>query len=193
MDSKQFKQDILEKLYAPYKNCTMCPLGSLGRTNVVFGEGNPNATLMLIGEGPGKDEDAQNRPFVGRSGQLLTRALTHCGVDRSTIFITNIVKCRPPENRAPTPLESTTCRNLLLLKQIKIIRPSVICTLGSTALRYLLDQEIKITQMRGKLIHKDTFIVIPTYHPAYILRNPPALSTFIGDIALAVEHAKTKK
>ena len=115
MDPKAYKQKLLDELYAPYKDCHKCPLGSLGRTHVVFGEGNPDARLMLIGEGPGADEDAQGRPFVGRSGKLLTKLLTMMGIDRANIFISNIVKCRPPENRKPLPIEEK------IIKIIKII------------------------------------------------------------------------
>lgn len=190
MDGKAYKQALLDALYAPYRNCTMCPLGTMGRMNVVFGEGDPDATLMFIGEGPGKDEDEQNRPFVGRSGQLLTRVLEQCGVKRKEVFITNIVKCRPPNNRAPLPLEANTCKNLFLKKQIKIIQPKVICTLGSVALTYLLDKEIKISKARGKLIEVDSCVVLPTYHPAYVLRNPAELETLKADIGLAIACAE---
>jgi DNA polymerase len=187
MDSKQFKQQLLEQLYAPYKNCTLCPLGTQGRTQVVFGEGNPDAQIIFIGEGPGAKEDQQGRPFVGRSGQLLTRTLQHLGITRETVFITNVVKCRPPNNRPPTPIESNTCKNLLLLKQIKIIRPKILCTLGSSALQSLLDQTAKITKLRGNPLQWQNITLIPTYHPAYILRNPRELPTFVQDIKTALD------
>ncbi|MFX1452792.1 MAG: uracil-DNA glycosylase, partial [Promethearchaeota archaeon] len=188
MDPKKlFKQKLLAQLYAPYKNCTACPLGSLGRKHVVFGDGDPDAQLMFIGEGPGREEDIQGKPFVGRAGQLLNRSLETLGVQRKDVYITNIVKCRPPNNRTPTPLESQTCKKLLLVKQIKIIRPQVICTLGSAAIQGLLDQtNIKISQVRGKKRVMDGIIIIPTYHPAYILRNPNELKTFITDLELAI-------
>ncbi|OQA33869.1 MAG: Uracil DNA glycosylase superfamily protein [Candidatus Dependentiae bacterium ADurb.Bin331] len=190
MDPKLYKQALLNELYEPYKNCTMCPLGSLGRKNVVFGEGDPDAGLMFIGEGPGRDEDLQGRPFVGRSGQLLTRTLASHQVKRENVFISNIVKCRPPDNRTPTELESTTCKKLLLEKQIKIIRPKVICTLGSTALVHLTGKEFKITKARGKIIEQNGMIIIPTYHPAYILRNASEITTFSNDIKFALEQAQ---
>ena len=179
---QQQKQAQLELLYAPYIKCTMCPLGTLGRTNVVFGEGNPDATIMVIGEGPGQDEDAQGRPFVGRSGKLLTRLLELAEIHRPDIFITNIVKCRPPDNRKPTTLESFTCKNLLLLKQIEIIQPLVICTLGSSALEGLLASPVKITAQRGKKITWQNITLLPTYHPAYVLRNPSQLDVMLSDI-----------
>lgn len=182
------KQQQLDALYAPYKKCTQCPLGNLGRINVVFGSGNPDARLMFIGEAPGKEEDIQNNPFVGRSGQLLNRALNAANIKREDVFITNIVKCRPPKNRRPTPQESTTCKNLLLLNQIKIIQPRVICTLGSTAIQELLSMpKLQITDIRGKTQKIDNITIVPTYHPAYILRNPSKLEILINDLTLAQE------
>lgn len=186
MDKKKQRETLLQKLYEPYQHCTQCPLGMLGRSKVVFGEGNPHAQLVFIGEGPGRDEDRLGRPFVGRSGQLLTRVLKDAlEIDRSDVFITNIVKCRPPENRKPTPQEAKTCTQLLLFKQLKIIQPRVICSLGATALEGLLNKEVKISQYRGKpLTIFDSIILLPTYHPAYILRNPKELKTFIDDLLL---------
>ncbi len=182
MDPQLFKQQLLDALYEPYKKCLQCPLGFLGRTNVVFGEGNPDAEILFIGEGPGKDEDEQGRPFVGRSGKLLNRALALVDIKRTDVYITNIVKCRPPGNRAPLPLESATCMNLFLFNQIKIIRPRVICTLGAIALNNLLGKPASITKMRGqKIEYEDGIIIIPTYHPAYILRNQTQAATWIED------------
>ena len=182
MDPKQFKQELLDALYEPYKKCVQCPLGFLGRTQVVFGEGNPDADLLFIGEAPGRDEDIQGRPFVGRSGQLLNRALTLVGIERSSVYITNIVKCRPPNNRAPLPIESTTCMDILLSKQLKIIRPRIICTLGSIALNSLINTPLSISKSRGTPIpYQDGIIIIPTYHPAYILRNQTQASVWLSD------------
>ena len=189
MDAKNYKQQLLDQLYAPYKKCLECPLGSMGRLNVVFGHGNPDAQLMFIGEGPGRDEDIQGKPFVGRSGQLLTRILEGIGINREDVFITNIVKCRPPDNRKPFPIESSTCKKLLLEKQIKIIRPQVICTLGASAVEGLLDTKIKITQVRGSLLTYQQITLIPTYHPAYILRNQSEIRYLIQDINKAFELA----
>jgi len=186
MDQKVFKQQLLKQIYSPYINCNGCPLGCLGRNHVIFGEGNPDAKLMFIGEAPGRDEDIQGRPFVGRSGKLLDRSLEAVGIKRTDVYITNIVKCRPPNNRTPTEIESSICKKLLLSKQIKIIRPHVICTLGAASLKGLLEKEnIKITQMRGTTIDLDGYLVVPTYHPAYILRNPKELKTLIADLELA--------
>ncbi len=181
MDAKAFKQQLLDTLYEPYKKCLQCPLGLLGRKNVVFGEGNPDADLLFIGEAPGKDEDEQGRPFVGRSGQLLNRALTLVGIQRSEVYITNIVKCRPPENRVPLPIESSICMNILLYNQIKIIRPRIICTLGSIALNSLLQKPYSISKVRGTELQHDGIIIIPTYHPAYILRNQSQAPVWIQD------------
>ena len=181
MDPRQYKEELLIALYEPYKKCLQCPLGALGRTTVVFGEGNADAQLFFIGEGPGKNEDEQGRPFVGRSGQLLNRALAHVGLQRSDVFISNVVKCRPPNNRAPTPLESITCMNLLLFNQIKIVRPKVICTLGSIALNSLLGKPMSITKVRGNPLDWQEITVIPTFHPAYILRNQTQAPIWIQD------------
>lgn len=179
------KEILLKKLYEPYKNCQSCPLAKQGRTNVVFGRGNPDARLLFIGEGPGADEDAQGLPFVGRSGKLLSKVLDAIGIDENEIYITNIVKCRPPNNRRPTFEESNTCKKLLLVKQLEIIQPSIICTLGSTAFEGMTDQPCKITALRGKLYKHNAFNILPTFHPAYVLRNPAAIEKFIHDIEQA--------
>jgi len=141
---------------------------------------------MIIGEAPGKNEDLQGHPFIGRSGQLLTRSLQQAGLNREDVFITNIVKCRPPNNRNPLPLEIKTCKQLLLFKQIKIIQPKIICTLGALALEGLTNQRnIKITKTRGIPLNIDGITIIPTYHPAYMLRKPKELNTFIKDLKQA--------
>src|SRR5258708_26049278 len=131
MTQKESKQLLLNRLYEPYKKCLMCPLATPTRKSVVFGEGNPDADYMIIGEAPGKDEEEQGIPFVGKSGRFLTKILTQLGINRQDIFITNSVKCRPPNNRKPTTLESKTCKDILLTNQINIIQPKAICTLGS--------------------------------------------------------------
>jgi len=192
MDKKRTKQELLEQLYAPYKKCLECPLGSLGRTNVVFGQGNPDAQLLFIGEAPGRDEDLKGEPFVGRSARLLTKALDAYGIVRTEIYITNIVKCRPPANRKPLPLEAKTCKNLFLFNQINIIKPRVICTLGSFALQELLDKTVQITKIRGIPIDHEGITIIPTYHPAYILRNPAELTSFVLDIEKVAELLQKK-
>jgi uracil-DNA glycosylase len=184
---KKYKQILLDQLYLPYKQCTSCPLSQLGRKNIVFGEGNPDAKLILIGEAPGRDEDQQNRPFVGKSGQLLNHILDALNICREEIYITNIVKCRPPNNRTPHPIESKTCKNILLYHQINIIKPKIMCTLGAAAIQGLLEQEVKITRIRGNPITWHQYVVIPTYHPAYILRNPRELSHLAEDLESAAK------
>ena len=185
MTKKEIKQHCLDELYAPYKNCTQCPLSILGRTHVVFGRGNPDASLLLIGEAPGRDEDLEGKPFVGRSGKLLSKTLAALDIDEKSIYITNIVKCRPPQNRAPLPHESSICTKLFLEKQIKIITPTVICTLGSCATNLLLQATVGISKIRGIAQLYKNITLIPTYHPAYILRNPKELKTLAQDLLTA--------
>lgn len=191
MDIKKYKQKLLDQLYKPYKKCLRCPLGMLGRKTIVFGEGNPDADLMFVGEGPGRDEDALGQPFVGRSGKLLDKIMELVDLSRQEVFIANVVKCRPPGNRKPLPTESKTCKKLLLLQQIKIIRPKVICTLGSSALEALIEKPVAITRLRGKPIRlhqeKLSTIILPTFHPAYILRNRKELEKFADDLKKAKE------
>jgi len=168
------KQQLLKQLFAPYANCTRCPLGTLGRNTVVFGEGDPDADLMFVGEGPGREEDAQGRPFVGRAGKLLNNIIVAMHFAREDVYISNVVKCRPPNNRAPLPIESGTCKNILLLKEISIVKPKIICTLGATATQALLGPEARLSQMRGQVHELGPYLLMPTYHPAYLLRNPAA-------------------
>ena len=167
----------LSELAASIARCRACKLCD-GRTNTVPGEGNPQAELLFIGEGPGADEDAQGRPFVGAAGQLLTKMIEAMGFQRSEVFIANIVKCRPPGNRAPEPDEVAACLPFLH-QQIAALRPKVICTLGNTPLKALCGAEVGgITKVRGqRLAYRQGDLdlpLIPTFHPAYLLRNPPA-------------------
>lgn len=161
----------LELLAAQAKACVACDL-SKSRTHVVFGEGNPDAKLMIVGEGPGEDEDLQGRPFVGRSGQLLDKILEAAGIPRSSVYIANIVKCRPPGNRVPEPLEAKTCTSLWLLKQIQLIKPQIIIPLGATALEFFAGEKLSITKVRGKFFEWQGIQIFPMFHPAYLLRNP---------------------
>ncbi len=151
-------------------DCKRCKLHRTRRT-IVFGEGNPKASLMLIGEGPGYDEDVQGRPFVGKAGQLLTKILQSINLPREEVYITNIIKCRPPQNRNPEPDEIRSC-NPFLAKQITAVRPKIICALGSFSAQTLLQTDTKITALRGRLYDLEGIKVIPTYHPAFLLRNP---------------------
>jgi uracil-DNA glycosylase len=162
----------LEMLRGCISGCLACPLGS-GRIRFVFGEGNPKASMMFIGEGPGRDEDIQGRPFVGKAGELLDKMINAIGFQRVDVFIANIVKCRPPDNRTPTPQESQRCLPYLK-RQIELIQPCVIVTLGATPLRELLGVQTGITRIRGqwqRLEMLGGIPVMPTFHPAYVLRQ----------------------
>jgi uracil-DNA glycosylase family 4 len=151
-------------------DCKRCKLHRTRKT-IVFGEGNEKAALMFIGEGPGYDEDVQGRPFVGRAGQLLTKIIESINLSREEVYIANIVKCRPPQNRNPEPDEIESC-NPFLMKQIRVIRPKIICALGAPSAQTLLKTDTKITALRGKFYELEGIRVIPTYHPAFLLRNP---------------------
>lgn len=152
-------------------SCTKCELHT-GRQNAVFGMGNPFAEIMIIGEGPGKDEDEQGLPFVGKSGQLLDKILSACGLSREeNVYIANIVKCRPPQNRDPEQKEKDACLQWLF-QQISLIKPQIIVLLGATALKSLIDPEAKITKIRGQWMKWENFWVMPTFHPSALLRNP---------------------
>jgi uracil-DNA glycosylase len=168
--SAQTKAASLAALREEIGDCMRCRLQK-GRTHLVFGVGNPDARLMFIGEGPGRDEDLQGIPFVGRAGQLLTKIIEAMGLTRDDVYIANIVKCRPPENRAPAPDEVATCMPFLL-RQIEVIAPDVIVCLGSVAAQNLLGTERKITTLRGHFQDFHGIPVMPTYHPAFLLRNP---------------------
>ncbi len=181
MIEKQF-QRLSEEVTA----CNRCELHQQ-RFQAVFGTGNPYAELMVIGEGPGEEEDKQGLPFVGKSGQLLDKILAAAGFSRDgNVFIANIVKCRPPENRDPTPEERSACLPFLLL-QIELIQPSIILLLGGTALKGLIDPDAKITQARGKWIKWHQFHVMPTYHPSALLRNPDLKKDVWEDMKLVVQ------
>ena len=162
----------LGELERTIQGCLACPLGS-GRLRFVFGEGSPSARLMFIGEGPGRDEDLQGRPFVGKAGELLDKMIGALGLQRSEVYIANVVKCRPPDNRTPTAQEAQRCLGYLR-RQIEMIRPSVIVTLGATPLRELLGVQTGITRIRGQWQRLDMLgglPVMPTFHPAYVLRQ----------------------
>lgn len=158
-----------EELYKICQGCTRCGL-SKSRTSVVFGEGSVKAGIMFIGEGPGRDEDIQGRPFVGKAGQLLTRMIESIELKREDVFIANVVKCRPPNNRVPYPEEAKECLPYLR-NQVAIIRPKIIVCLGATAGKYVLKDDIRITQERGIWFRKGNFHIIATYHPAALLRD----------------------
>ncbi|MBU2591403.1 MAG: uracil-DNA glycosylase [Nitrospinota bacterium] len=173
----------LEDIVAELGDCKRCKL-SAGRNKIVFGEGDPKATILFIGEGPGKDEDEQGRPFVGRAGQLLTDIIEKgMKIKREEVYICNLVKCRPPENRNPEKDEIAACRPFLD-KQIKSVSPKVIIALGKLASSTLAGREVKITQERGEWFDYEGIKVMPTYHPSYLLRNytPTARKDVFEDV-----------
>ena len=163
-------------------NCSLCSL-SKSRKNVVFGEGNESATVMFVGEGPGSSEDESGRPFVGKSGQLLTKIIeTTLDLKREDVYIANIVKCRPPLNRVPSKEEAQTCLPYIL-KQIEIVSPKIIVTLGATAYQYLSgDYDSSISKIRGEMIEYENALLMPTFHPSFLLRNPSAKRYVFNDM-----------
>lgn len=165
------KSDSLEQLREAIGDCKLCKLCA-GRTHIVFGVGNPHAKLMFVGEGPGRDEDLQGEPFVGRAGQLLTDIITKgMKLRREDVYIANVVKCRPPENRNPEPDEVAACEPFLK-KQIDLVHPQIIVGLGKFAVQTLLQSKVPITKVRGTWYTYHGIKLMPTFHPAYLLRNP---------------------
>lgn len=164
------KKMTLEEIREEIGDCTRCKLHE-GRTKLVFGEGNPKARLVFVGEGPGRDEDLQGRPFVGRAGQLLNKIIEAMGLKREDVYICNVVKCRPPDNRTPEPDEMATCEQFLF-KQIRAIDPVVIVCLGSTAAQSVLKSKLSLGSLRGKFHQFGRAKLMVTYHPAALLRNP---------------------
>ena len=154
-------------------DCTRCKLHTLGRTQIVFGVGNPNADLMFVGEAPGADEDIKGEPFVGRAGQLLTKIIEAIDLKREDVYIANLIKCRPPDNRNPEPDEAEQCEPFLF-RQIDSIKPKVIVALGKFAAQALLKTAEPISKMRGREFTYRDAVLMPTYHPAYLLRTPSA-------------------
>ena len=189
MTEELFKKKLLDELYAQCDALSSITLDTSGATQIVFGCGDPAARLMIVGEAPGRQEDLQGAPFVGRSGKLLNKTLEKYGLQREDVFITNTVKCRPPGNRTPTPQEISYYKKLFLDPEIKIIQPKVILVVGAVALKALLPESDKISKVRGQLLSINGITVIPTFHPAYILRNPQALNLFEQDILLAIKQA----
>jgi DNA polymerase len=159
----------LPKLSASLHDCQRCQL-SAGRTQVVFGTGNPQASIMFVGEAPGFYEDREGEPFVGAAGKLLTELLRSIGLERSDIYIANVIKCRPPNNRDPLPDEIDTCKPFLL-QQIALIQPKLVCTLGNFATQTLLERKVGITKVRGQVIQLENFVVFPLLHPAAALHQ----------------------
>jgi uracil-DNA glycosylase family 4 len=164
-------------------DCTRCKLHGLGRRQIVFGVGNPTASLMFVGEAPGGDEDIQGIPFVGRAGQLLTKIIEAIDLKRDDVYIANVIKCRPPQNRNPEPDEVNTC-NPFLFRQIDIIKPKVIVALGKFAAQTLLETLEPISRLRGRVYDYRGAKLIPTFHPAYLLREPASKREVWEDMKL---------
>ena len=189
-DTLVSKATTLPLLAEEVAGCTLCGDLATTRTQTVFGVGNPAARLCLLGEAPGADEDAQGEPFVGRSGQLLTKILSACGLDRGDVYILNILKCRPPGNRNPAPQESNNCRQFLI-RQLQLIEPEFICCLGAVAAQNLLETTTSIGRLRGQLHEYRGIKVLCTYHPAYLLRNPGAKKDCWDDMKLLMREMGT--
>lgn len=171
-------------------DCTRCPLHK-ERHTIVFGEGDPNARLMFVGEGPGADEDAQGLPFVGRAGQLLNNMIAAMGLSREETYICNVVKCRPPGNRTPEPDEANTCAQFLF-RQIDVVRPQVLVALGATAATYLLGKRQPLAGLRGRVHAFRGSSLIVTYHPAYLLRDPRQKKEAWADLQIAMKELGLK-
>jgi DNA polymerase len=191
--AEKIADDSLLKIQTDLGDCTRCKLHK-GRNKIVFGDGNPKAELVFVGEGPGHDEDVQGLPFVGRAGKLLTQMIEAMGLRRKDVYICNVVKCRPPENRAPEKEEVATC-SPFLLRQIDAIAPKVIVCLGSVAAQTLLETNRGISQFRGQWLEFRGRKLLATYHPAYLLRNPSAKSEVWKDLqkVMAVLGLEVKK
>jgi uracil-DNA glycosylase len=185
----QNSEELLEKLRKKMGDCKLCELSEF-RQKIVFGVGDPKARIFFVGEGPGEDEDIQGEPFVGRAGKLLTDIITKgMGLKRQDVYIANIVKCRPPENRNPKPVEAITCLPFLKA-QISAVNPEVIICLGKIAVLYLLQRAEPIGQLRGKWHKYGSIDVMPTFHPSYLLRNPSAKAEVWTDIQEVLKRLK---
>lgn len=181
----------LNELHTSLLDCQRCRLAS-GRTQVVFGTGNPQATVMFVGEAPGFYEDKQGEPFVGAAGKLLNELLHSIGLSRSDIYIANVIKCRPPDNRDPQPDEVETCKPFLLT-QIQFIRPHLVCTLGNFATQTLLNTKVGITKVRGRAIPLPNFMVFPLFHPAAALHQGNLRTLLVEDFQKLKDVLETMK
>jgi len=170
----------LQELSASLHDCQRCKLAKMGRTQVVFGTGNPNASIMFVGEAPGFNEDQKGEPFVGAAGKLLDKLLESAGLSRAQVYIANVIKCRPPNNRDPEPDEVETCKPFLL-QQIAEIKPALVCTLGNWATQTILERKVPITKVKGQAIRLDRFVVFPLLHPAAALHQGNLLETLKED------------
>jgi uracil-DNA glycosylase family 4 len=172
-------------------DCTRCPLAYAGRHTIVFGDGDPQARLMFVGEGPGADEDAQGIPFVGKSGQLLNNMIGAMGLPREQVYIANVVKCRPPANRAPEPVEANTCTPFLA-RQMDVVQPEVVVALGATAAMYLLGVRQSLVSLRGRWHAVRGVKALVTYHPAFLLRDPRQKGEAWKDLQMVMKELGLK-
>ncbi|MDX9746476.1 MAG: uracil-DNA glycosylase [Syntrophales bacterium] len=185
----EFEKETLQAVHASLGDCRRCGLHAT-RRNIVFGEGSSRAQVVFVGEAPGEDEDRQGRPFVGRAGQLLTKIIEAMSLTRGEVYICNILKCRPPGNRNPLPGEILACEPFLI-RQMEAIKPRVICALGTFAARTLLKNEAPITTMRGRFHNYHGIPLMPTYHPAYLLRNASAKKLVWEDVQQIMKRLQT--
>ncbi len=168
------KTEALKKLNLNYSKIENHPFSNFLKNKIVFGVGNPDSQLVFLGEGPGREEDLHGKPFVGRAGQLLTKIINAMGFNREDVYITNVIKCRLPNNRPPTSEEIEIEKKLILNEELKILSPKIICALGASAMQALLGQDLKISTARGNFFNLERTKIMPTYHPAYLLRNEKA-------------------
>ncbi|HTF70409.1 MAG TPA: uracil-DNA glycosylase [Edaphobacter sp.] len=185
------KPSALEAIREDIGDCTRCPLAYAGRRKIVFADGDPNARLMFVGEGPGADEDTQGLPFVGKAGQLLNNMISAMGLKREQVYIANIVKCRPPGNRVPEPVEANTCSQFLL-RQIDVVQPEIIVALGSTAATYLLGVKQSLSGLRGRWHGCRGAKLVVTYHPAFLLRDPRQKGEAWKDLQMVMKELGLK-
>ena len=183
--------ESLEEIEEVVKNCTKCKLCN-GRTKTVFGVGNPNADVMFIGEGPGADEDIEGEPFVGKAGKLMNQAFLGHGISREKVYIANVVKCRPPNNRNPEKDEANACLDYLR-NQVMLVKPKIIVLLGNVALKNILGEEYGITISRGKWIEKKGIKYMPTFHPAALLRDEAKKIDFWKDLELVKKEVEKQE
>jgi DNA polymerase len=185
------KAEALAAIKEEIGDCTRCPLAYAGRRTIVFGDGDANARLMFVGEGPGADEDTSGVPFVGKAGQLLNNMIQAMGLKREQVYIANVVKCRPPANRVPEPVEANTC-DQFLLQQIDVVQPEVVVALGATAAMYLLGVKRSLVALRGKWHSCRGAKLAVTYHPAFLLRDPRMKSEAWKDLQMVMKEMGLK-
>jgi DNA polymerase len=185
------KAGALAAIQQDIGDCTRCPLAYAGRHAIVFADGDPNARLMFVGEGPGADEDMQGLPFVGKSGQLLNNMIQAMGLKREDVYIANIVKCRPPANRAPEPVEANTCTQFLV-RQMDVVQPEVVVALGATAAMYLLGVKQSLVSLRGRFHQVRGAKLAVTYHPAFLLRDPRQKAEAWKDLQMVMKEMGLK-